>query len=69
MVEVFQTNVEQIKHSKMLTKQLLCRFSESKVSFDLDDCDRILRVEGENIETQSIIELLNVNGYYCEILK
>lgn len=69
MVEVFQTNVEQIKHSKMLAKQLLCSFPESKISFDLNDCDRILRVEGENIEPQSIIELLHGNGYYCKILK
>lgn len=68
MVEVFQTNVEKIKHSKMLAKQLLCSFPKSKISFDLNDCDRILRVEGENIQFQQIIQILNLNGFQCQIL-
>ena len=36
--------------------------------YGLEDCDKILRVEGSNILPAKIIELLNTNGYKSEIL-
>lgn len=69
MVEIFKTNVEKIKHSKMLIMRLKDSFPEYKINFDLSDCDRILRVEGENIGSDAIIQILNLCGFYCEILK
>lgn len=68
MVEIFKTNVEQKKQSKMLIKQLLCSFPECKINFDLNDCDKVLRIEGENIPFQQIIEILNLSGFQCQIL-
>jgi hypothetical protein len=51
---------------------LLCALSEafpsSKINFDLLDCDKVLRVEGDNIEALSIMGLVKENGFRCEIL-
>ncbi|TSD64650.1 hypothetical protein FFF34_012135 [Inquilinus sp. KBS0705] len=68
-VEVFKTNVNEANISRRLTEQLLKCFPASKVNFDLEDCDNVLRVEGTGICPKRIIELLNHNGHHCEVLK
>ncbi|MDE3145024.1 MAG: hypothetical protein KGL19_12780 [Bacteroidota bacterium] len=68
MVEVFKTNVEEIAQSKILIEKLYYHFPESKINFDLDDCDRILRVEADNVLPETVIELLHQNGYQAEVL-
>jgi len=40
-----------------------------KINFDLEDCDKILRVEGENILNEKITGLVTESGYQCEVLK
>ena len=68
IVEVFKTNVTKVKLSKLLIEQVLAHFPDSMVNFDMDDCDKILRVEAKAIMPEKIIEILNANGYSCEIL-
>jgi len=68
MVEVFKTNVDQTEHSEMLIDQIISRIPNSQINFDLEDCDKILRVEAEDISIRNIIEILNQNGYYAEVL-
>jgi hypothetical protein len=69
MVEIFKTNVQKKTQSKMLLSTLSVAFPSFKVNFDLNDCDNILRVEGENIEPIRIISMVNDNGFECEILE
>jgi len=51
---------------------LLCVLSEAfpsfKINFDLEDCDKILRVEGKHICMEAIIEILSKHGLECEVL-
>lgn len=68
MVEVFKTNVEQPEHSEMLIDQLINQIPNSQVNFDLEDCDKILRIEAESVSTQIIVEILRKNGYHAEVL-
>ena len=68
MVEVFKTNVQKKTQSKMLLCILSETFPSFKINFDLSDCDKVLRVEGDNIEALSIMILLKENGFKCEIL-
>ncbi|MBL4676337.1 MAG: hypothetical protein JKY70_09065 [Mucilaginibacter sp.] len=51
-----------------MIKLLSVHFPASKINFDLDDCDKVLRVEGKDLCKQRIIELLKLNGHYCEVL-
>lgn len=69
MIEIFKTNVQKKAQSKMLLSTLSAEFPLFKINFDLNDCDNILRVEGENIEQIRIISLVNDNGFECEILE
>ena len=68
MVEVFKTNVEEQKASEQIIQVLLEQFPLHKVNFDLEDCDRILRVHGQFFSAKRIVELVKENGYECEIL-
>ncbi|WP_235889571.1 hypothetical protein [Flavobacterium restrictum] len=41
---------------------------EAKWNFDLDDCDKILRIDSETEITKSVIRLLQDKGFECEEL-
>jgi hypothetical protein len=68
MVEVFKTNVEKKTQSKMLLCVLSEAFPSSKINFDLTDCDKVLRVEDDNMETSRIMILVKEHGFTCELL-
>ena len=68
MVEVFKTNVEKKAQSKMLLSILSEAFPSFKINFDLSDCDRVLRVEGDSMEAARIMILVKEYGFHCEIL-
>ena len=68
MVEVFKTNVQKKAQSKMLLCILSEAFPSLKINFDLSDCDKVLRVEGDNIEALRIMILVKEYGVKCEIL-
>lgn len=68
MIEVFKTNVQEASQSEMIVGRLLEHFPNSVINFDLEDCDKILRVHSSEISNQQIIELLNLHGFQCEAL-
>lgn len=68
MVEVFKTNVQHRQPAKQLVSILRNQFAFSKISFDLEDCDKILRVEGNEICVDKIIGILKAHRFECEVL-
>ncbi|OMQ10549.1 hypothetical protein BXU01_14860 [[Flexibacter] sp. ATCC 35103] len=68
MIEVFKTNVQEVQQSKMIIEKLLEHFPNSSINFDLEDCDKILRIHSMSISNKIIIELLNAHGFHCEVL-
>ena len=68
MVEAFKTNVQKKAQSKMLLCILSEAFPSFKINFDLSDCDKVLRVEGDNMEVVRIMILVKEYGFTCEIL-
>jgi hypothetical protein len=38
------------------------------LEFDLEDCDKVLRIESSFDVTQQVIQLMQENGYDCEEL-
>ena len=69
MVEVFKTNVWDDTQATELTTILLSHFPLYRIDFDLEDCDKILRVEGEHVAHKRIIDLASLNGYECLVLE
>ena len=68
MVEVFKTNVQEVEQSIMIVGKLLEHFPNSAINFDLEDCDKILRIHAAVIPNPKIIALLNSYGFHCEVL-
>lgn len=68
MVEVFKTNVQEMAKANELVELLRLHFPESRINFDLHDCDKILRIEGGNIPTRTVIDLVHENGFFCDVL-
>ena len=68
MIEAFKTNVQKKAQSKMLLSILSETFPSFKINFDLSDCDKVLRVEGEIMEPLRIMILVKEYGFECEIL-
>jgi hypothetical protein len=48
MIEIFKTNVQYPIIAKEISAALYQQLVHPKVSFDLDDCDRVLRIESEH---------------------
>ncbi len=68
LVEVFKTNVQEAQHAKLLVEMLLEHLPGGRINFDLEDCDKILRVQRHEIISAEIISLLNKQGFNCEVL-
>jgi len=66
MVEVFKTNVDTEYFAGKITALLLTHFPLCKISFDLEDCDRVLRIEGVFSGAQKIQDLVCRLGFICE---
>ena len=67
-VEVFKTNVEEAFKADALRRILLECFPGCRINFALDDNDRILRVQGQGICADKIIEIIKLGGYEAEVL-
>ena len=69
MIEVFKTDVEEASHAKNLVALLLQQFPGSRINFDLHDCDKILRIEGEIFAVEKVMAVVKENGFTCKILE
>ncbi|NMH87760.1 hypothetical protein HHX25_09610 [Flavivirga sp. Y03] len=68
-VLVFKTNVfnkNSVESLKPFLDELLVNL---KWNFDLEDCDKILRVESERSISRKIVRLLKEKGFSCIELK
>ena len=69
-VEVFKTNVQQNSIANRIVTRLSRSYPDFKINFDLDDCDKILRIETNSfyINPEEIIGILRKEGFCCELL-
>lgn len=66
MVEVFKTNVQHTYTAATIVQHIEEMYAGAKASFDLEDCDRILRVESTaGFDVQQLITLLEK---FCTIV-
>lgn len=70
MINVFKTSVHNEQDALQMIDELKRKFFNAKINFDLEDCDKILRMEGiQNLDSKGIINYFNQLGYYCEVLE
>jgi hypothetical protein len=60
MVEIFKTNVTNKRLAARVLKELTARLPAYRFNFDLEDCDRILRVQSEEmaIKCNRVVEVV-----------
>ncbi len=66
---VLKTSVKtknQVKKHKPHINKIL---PNEKWNFDLEDCDKILRIDSEEKIVLKVIDFLNIHKFYCEELK
>jgi hypothetical protein len=69
MVEIFKTNVESKEQADILLDLLYEQLHFVGINFDLEDCDRILKVKGDDFCCLNIIQILKNNGFECLLLE
>ncbi len=67
MISVFRTSVLTWEDIDQLRPHL-DKLPQNKWNFDLEDCDKILRIDSESEISEVIVKLLEEKGYYCEEL-
>ena len=69
MVEVFKTDVCDRRYAELLVQEICSLFTGYTASFDLDDCDRILRVisSGGPVDAVRVIRLIERFGFSAEL--
>lgn len=70
MVEVYKTDVKNRHQADFLIREIQKKFDSCEINFDLDDCDKVLRIESReaDIPSSSIISLLDGYGFRARIL-
>ena len=70
MIAVFKTNINCPDQAKQLVQQIHKTFAGYKANFDLDDCDKLLRIVANNgnIVITHFISWLKNNGCHAAIL-
>ncbi|NBL65586.1 methyltransferase type 11 [Flavobacterium sp. NST-5] len=68
IVEIFKTNVQNNKDANNIIVSFLNEYPCYKTNFDLEDEDKIFRVEAtqKDIEIAGIIKSIQNLGYSCE---
>ena len=69
MIYVFKTSVKTKTQVKKLKPHIDKLLPNVKWNFDLDDCDKILRIDSEENIVDKMTDLLNIHRFYCEVLK
>lgn len=64
-IKIFKTNVDCPKDASYIMRCLQELVFGCQFNFDLQDCDRILRIEGKRISSRKVVESLKKLGYQC----
>ncbi len=68
MVEVFVTDIPTIDFANQVYQQIQGLLPAARITFDLEDCDRILKIEDNDIDSEQVIHLLSTLGFMCRVL-
>ncbi|WP_339606017.1 hypothetical protein [uncultured Roseivirga sp.] len=68
MVHVFKTSVVSKKQAQVVGSFLNILLPSQEWNFDLEDCDKILRIETEEVAPETVITILNSQGFVCDEL-
>lgn len=65
IVEIFKTNVQKESDRDYIMAVIQKQFPDYKINFDLEDCDKILRIEGFDLQHDNVVNHVSRLGYTC----
>ncbi|WP_114748471.1 hypothetical protein [Pleomorphovibrio marinus] len=68
-IEVFITNVHHMKDAMHILRLLKSLFPTAIANFDLEDCEKVLRIEDRVIQVNQILELVHAEGFLIKIME
>lgn len=70
MIEVFKTNVREPVQGRLILHEIHQRYRNYSANFDLDDCDKILRIEAQGgfVDVPGVVRLLKDFGFDARVL-
>jgi hypothetical protein len=68
-IHIFKTNINSVEQIKNADSFLSTHTKIEKWNIDLDDCDKVLRIETSPHEINDVIQSLAPFNIYCEVLE
>lgn len=65
MIAVFKTGVRTRGDADYLIKIMENQYPGYEINFDLEDCDHVLRIKGQEIKNKDVIALFRKEGFMC----
>lgn len=69
MIEVFKSNIKKKKQAKKFKKECLNTYPNYLINFDLEDRDKIIRIEGESLDIFGILDIAQRLNVLLQILE
>lgn len=66
---IYKTNVSTQRHVQQVRTLLESVLSIKRWTFDLEDCDKVLRIEAHGLRSETVSDLLAKAGIFCEPLE
>ena len=68
MIELFKTNVNDLNAKECVIRLLEQFFPNCRITIDMHDCDKVLRLEGMNVQPETVKQLVRERGFHCSEL-
>jgi hypothetical protein len=68
MVVVYRTNINNQRQFKKATRLLCKLFNDLRINIDLEDSEKVLRLEGKDIISAEVINSLSKIGFLCQVM-
>ncbi|MTI87687.1 MAG: hypothetical protein FH748_06940 [Balneolaceae bacterium] len=69
-IKVYKTNIDERPEADSIRNDIMNHFENYVVSLDLNDCDKVLRVESLNgpVDDATVQTIVSARGHYIERL-
>lgn len=67
-IQIFKTNIQEQSQADEILSVLTSILPDAKINFDLDDCDKILRIENSDVNSNAIISIIEDHGFLGKVM-
>jgi hypothetical protein len=68
-IHIFKTNINSLSQIRSIDSILSGNSEIKQWSIDIDDCDKVLRIESDRHEINDVIGSLTIHNVFCEAME